>query len=348
MTATILNLAIFEGVHAVHKASNTLSPKFAAIGIGTLTLTDNAGQLDLGGASLTGSALAAGYLLVGNLSGVAAPVALSGDATLTAGGVITISALSVGTSKIANGAITKAKLDDSVAGAGLQRSGLTQQIEANPDQTTLTIGLGLLKVKDSGIDTTQLAGNAVTSLKLSPGLRTELANHEDRIVTLEAQVAGLLAAIAAIQANVPAQFISTSTAAQTQVVVTGFTFDASNLVLDLDVDIDGRGQTQDSSGGTTQSYRKLNATTIEFSDALAAGKRIRVFKRGTTSGPAVNQIIGSADLTNITVPVAPITNGAEALGQPAKGWSSLFLKDSANAQVYELIIVNNQVEFNPV
>ena len=348
MAAIILDLAIFEGVRAVHRASNLLSPKFQAIGVGTITLTDVGGQLDLGGASLTGSGLDAGYILVGNVSNVAVPVALSGDATLAAGGVITISAGVVDTGKIADGAVTKLKLDDSVAGAGLQRSGTTHQIEVNADNDTLAIVLGLLKVKDSGIDTTQLAGDAVTSLKLSPGLRIELANHEDRIVTLEAQVAGLLAAVAAIQANAPVQFISTSTAAQTQVVVTGFTFDASNLVLDLDVDIDGRGQTQDSSGGTTQSYRKIDATTIEFSDALAEGKRIRVFKRGTTSGPAVNQIIGSADLTNITVPVAPITSGAEALGQPAKGWASLFLKDSANAQVYQLIIVNNQVEFNPV
>lgn len=348
MTVAPIEFAVFEGTHAVHKTSTLLSPKFAQVGVGTITLTDNNGSLDLGGASLAGSALPAGDILVGNASSVATATALSGDATLSASGVLTIAAGSVSTAKLADGAVTKAKLDDSVAGKGLQRSGSTKQIEVNVDSTSLTITNGVVMVASGGVDTPQLANEAVTVLKLSPGLQTELSNHENRIVTLESEVATLITAVSAIQSNVPIQYVTTSVAGQTQIAVSGFSFSTDNAVLDIEMRIDGRVQTQDTSGGTTESFFKVNATTLQVVSALPAGKEIVVLRRGTVSGPAVTQVIGSADLTNISVPVAPSVSGGEALGQPAKAWSSLYLKDSASAQIYQLIFVNNQLQINPL
>lgn len=348
MTVSSFEFAVFEGVKAVHKASNLLSPKFAQLGIGTVVLTDVSGSLDLGGAQLANSSLAAGLIVIGNASNVGTAQALSGDATLTSAGVLTISGAAVTTSKIADGSITKAKLDDSVAGLGLHRNGATQQIDINPDGSTLTITNGVLQVQQSGIDTAHLATAAVTVQKLSPGLQAEIGDHETRITNLEAQITLLTSAVAAIQANIPKQFTATSTAGQTSIAVTGFTFDPSNTVLDIDVTIDGRVQTQDTAGGATQSYFKADASTLTLSEALAAGKSVRVFKRGTSSGPSITQVIGSADLTNIAVPVAPITNGAETLGQPQKAWASLYLKDSGSSQVYQLIFTNGGLLLNPV
>lgn len=76
----------------------------------TTTFVENSVQLG------TGSALGSAHIFVGNGSGAAADVALSGDATLANTGAITIAAQAVTASKIANATITRTQMS---ADAGL-------------------------------------------------------------------------------------------------------------------------------------------------------------------------------------------------------------------------------------
>lgn len=348
MTVASFEFAIFEGVRAVHKASDLLSPKFAQLGVGTVVLSDTGGTLDLGGAQLSGSQLAAGQVVVGNASNVGVAVTLAGDATLDDTGLLTIANLAVTGAKLGTGAVTNDKLANNVAGVGLSRNGTTLALDVLVDGETLSIVNGVLQIQTSGVDTTQLNNGAVTVIKLSPGLQTEIGNHETRITNLENEVAQLTAALAAIQANTPVQQIFTSADSQTDFTLTLFTLSADNTVLDVEARIDGRVQTQDTSGSTTESFYKVSPTLMRFSAPLPAGKEVVFFKRGTASGPAVIQNVTDAALTNITVPVAPNVNGAEPLGLPQQAWGSLFLKDTASSQVYQLIITNGGIAFNPV
>lgn len=292
MAAASIKLAILEGVRVVHRESDTLTPKFLQVGIGTITLSESGGALDLGGATLASVALTSGMIFVGNVSNLAVPVALSGHVTMTNAGVVTIS--------------------------------------------------------NNAVDTPQLKDEAVVLGKLSPGLQTEISDHETRIGDAESEIIQLQNAVAAIQANTPQQDIQAGTGVAAYTVVGALTFDASNTVFDIDVYVDGRLQTQDETGTTLKSYKKTSTTALLFTEVVLAGKEIKIFKRGTSSGPAINYSTPVFDFENLTVAPAPAVNGDKSLGTTVKAFKSLFLKDKVTAQVYELEIVNGVVSFSPI
>lgn len=102
-------------------------------------------------------------ILIGQVSGVAGAKTMSGDATLTNGGVITISALAVGTSKIAANAVTLSKLQNAVAGSVLLGSAsggagaLYQEITLD---SSLSISAGgVLSAVAGGSGINQLTGD---------------------------------------------------------------------------------------------------------------------------------------------------------------------------------------------
>ena len=118
--------------------------------------------LSLSGGSLSASgsgfALATGNILVGNGSGVAAAVTMSGDVTISSSGNTVIGALAVDTGKLAANAVTNAKLatdavgttnviDDAVTFAKMQNinSGVLvgRSTASAGDMEQITIGTGL-------------------------------------------------------------------------------------------------------------------------------------------------------------------------------------------------------------
>lgn len=95
--------------------------------------------------------LASGNIFVGNASNIATGVAMSGDATMSNAGVLTIASSAISTAKIAANAVTFAKLDPSV----LQSATVTlsaAQIKAlfdTPVQLVAAPGAGKMIVIDS-------------------------------------------------------------------------------------------------------------------------------------------------------------------------------------------------------
>lgn len=92
--------------------------------------TDSFVALTSGGLSPT---LPNGQIFVGNASNVATAVAMSGDATLTNSGVITIANNAVTTAKIANGAITSTKLGAASVTSAAIANNAVQYVDISTD-----------------------------------------------------------------------------------------------------------------------------------------------------------------------------------------------------------------------
>jgi hypothetical protein len=95
------------------------------------------------------------------------------------GGVNSINNAQIAT----NAAIAPSKIAATIKGDGINRNGSTGTLSVKVDGTTLEISGDNLKVKDSGVDTTQIADNAVTSAKILDGT-IATADIADNAVTL--------------------------------------------------------------------------------------------------------------------------------------------------------------------
>ena len=76
----------------------------------------------------TPAALPAGELFVGNSSGTSQAMKITGDISIDAAGVATITNLIITTDKIANAAVTKEKINANVAGNGLSKNSSTDPL----------------------------------------------------------------------------------------------------------------------------------------------------------------------------------------------------------------------------
>ena len=108
------------------------------------------------------AALTSGNILVGNASNVPASVALSGDATISNTGVLSIAANAVVTADIANSAVTSAKVDTTqVAVLGTAQEYTRTH---NFNATTLTDGANISwDLSQNQVASVTLAGNRTLS-----------------------------------------------------------------------------------------------------------------------------------------------------------------------------------------
>jgi hypothetical protein len=106
--------------------------------------------------------LASAQVFVGNASNVATAQAISGDASLTNAGVLTIAPLVVTTAKIADDAVTKEKIAADVAGLGLTQD-VDGSLRINPAASSaLDIVSDALLVK---VDASTVKINALNNLE---------------------------------------------------------------------------------------------------------------------------------------------------------------------------------------
>jgi hypothetical protein len=138
---------------------------------------------------------------------------------------------------------------------------------------------------DHAIIKSQLDG-VVSSLGGAIGaLAGRMDTVEGRLDTAEGDILTLQADVNAIYNNTPKDNRFIATAGQTIFAITGFTFDASNLVQDIEVWIDGRRETQSLLGDFTDgAWRKNSTSEIETAEGVPAGKELIVWKQGTSSG----------------------------------------------------------------
>ena len=154
---------------------------------------------------------------------------------------------------------------------------------------------------------------------------------------LEATVAQNTLDIAALQAYVSSvpeeQIFNVGAGGQSVFNLTNFTVDPSNSILDCDFLIDGRWQTQSILGDFSDgAVRKNSATQIQTSEPVVEFSEFIVLKR-TMSGTSP-----LVDLTAITVNLGFVT--PHSVGTLAKPASSLILKDTITADIWQLQVVN--------
>jgi hypothetical protein len=150
---------------ALDLKSNVESPSFTGIPLApTAVLGNNTTQLAttsfVSAAVTAGTSLTSANIRVGNASNVATAVALSGDATITNAGVLTISMNTVNSAKIVNESILSEDiLNGTIAEADLATSAVTSVKIAN--ETILSED-----ILDGTIATVDVANNAITYAKM--------------------------------------------------------------------------------------------------------------------------------------------------------------------------------------
>ena len=167
-----INGTSFNGSASINTATWG-TPRNVTIGSTTRSVngstTYNWTLADIGAAS---SALTSGQIYVGSSSNLAAAVALSGDATLTNAGVITIGNNAITTAKISNSNVTLAKIQNiaaaSVLGNATIASGPVEQITpVNANQVLISSDKGgNIELGWSTILTDCITDNAVTVAKI--------------------------------------------------------------------------------------------------------------------------------------------------------------------------------------
>lgn len=114
--------------------------------------------------------LSSGFLFVGNASNVATGVALSGDATISNAGALTIATNAITTAKINAAAVTLAKLATGIAPSHIVKFGGTNSNGGGSATITITV-TGMLST-DLPFVQIQASTNAVTVQKVTPTANT--------------------------------------------------------------------------------------------------------------------------------------------------------------------------------
>ena len=147
---------------AVNSANGAIVVNFDDI---ALTLADATLAIEAGGLKL--ASLAQANILIGDASGVATAQTVSGDATLTAAGVLTIAANAITNSKIAIGTIGLDKLA-SASGSGqiIVTNGSNVPAYVTPSGDLTVDASGSFQLVANSVGTTEIAAAAVTLAKL--------------------------------------------------------------------------------------------------------------------------------------------------------------------------------------
>jgi hypothetical protein len=198
-----------------------------------LTLADS--TLSVGSTGLKLAALTSGNILVGNGTNVATGVALSGDATITNAGALTIAALAITTAKLAALSVTTAKLalnavDETIlkqtaagtvfVGQGSGTNVIAQAISGDATLAAtgaLTIAAGAVstaKLANNSVDVTKLAQIASGSLLVGQGASNVVAQALSGDATLAATGALTIAALAITTGKLAANAVDLSKMAQ--------------------------------------------------------------------------------------------------------------------------------------
>lgn len=184
---------------------------------------------------------------------------------------------------------------------------------------------GILQGEIDALGTT-VSGHTTTINSLS----TTVSGHTTDIATLQGQVAAILA-------NNPDYETFIATEGQTDFTASSLSWNDSNTVFDIIVLVDGRWNL------VGENLTKTSTTQFTLSEPVAAGKKVTVWKQGTSVASSGGGG-GATDLENIVVNISPAVSGAKSLGVMAKAWKSVILRDTDTIDVWELKISSGVIQ----
>lgn len=145
------------------------TPSASSIQVAWLEIAHSSGNWSLV-ASSSSVPLANGKILVGNASGVATAVTMSGDATLANTGALTVAANAITTTKIINAAVTKAKLETALQPAAVVKFA-NKHNEAGGSATVTITATGAAATSLAFV-AIESSANAVEIQKVTPSADT--------------------------------------------------------------------------------------------------------------------------------------------------------------------------------
>jgi len=145
------------------------TPSATSIQVAWLEVAYSSGNWSLV-ASSSSIPLANSKILVGNASGVATAVTMSGDATLANTGALTVAANAITTTKIINAAVTKAKLETALQPAAVVKFA-NKHAEAGGSATVTITATGVVAT-DLAFAAIQSSANPVEIQKVTPSADT--------------------------------------------------------------------------------------------------------------------------------------------------------------------------------
>ena len=135
--------------------------------------------------------------------------------------------------------------------------------------------------------------------------------------------------------NAREEYFPVGAGGETNFVASVLTWSTSHSIPDIQVFVNGVKMKQSPDGlAANGDFIKVDDNEIEFSYLIPEGALVTIRDERTGGGGGG----GGPDLNNITTNPAPVSNGAHSVGTVTKGWSGLYLKDTASAQVYRLDI----------
>ena len=322
-----------DGISTAKIADNAVTPlKIDATIAGSgLSRDITTGVLSVNGAGVAGD---------GNITSTDLDV--SGDTNALLGDVvIDINAAAVTTTKIADDAVTAAKINADVAGEGLEKNTTTGVLDVSVDNATIEIdATNGLQVLANGITVTQIADNAVTPLKIDATIAGTGISRDAITGILSVNGAGVAgdgnitstdldvsgdtnALLGDVVIDINAAAVTTTkiaddavTAAKINADVAGEGLEKNTTtgVLDVSVDnatieIDATNGLQVLANGITVTQIADNAVTPLKIDATIAGTGLN---RNTTTGILSidnTAIIGDGNITSDDLTVGGTANG---------------------------------------
>lgn len=195
-----LNTMLNEIKASVNSIVNDQVSNSAAIQYSKLSLANSILNADINSAAAIAhsklAAVSSGNLLVGNASNVATSVALSGDATLSNAGVLSLAANSVDTAELVDDAVTPDKLDpttlyDQVALAGsiVSSGSYGDYATVSPSENgTYAVTASICFYGNGGADSVNLTIRRGSTVVADEPLISTLGSTDIRLATVHAIV----------------------------------------------------------------------------------------------------------------------------------------------------------------
>jgi len=299
MAAENYELTILVGKKEKIKETQDLKPKFSEVGVGSVTMSDDLGDLSI-----------------------------DKKVKVTAG--------TDSTHVATKGQLDTESTARSDADSALSLALSTETTNRTNADNALDLAIGTETTNringdnnlQGQIDT--VAGNLATEISdrgTADGvLQGQITTNSDDIATLQADVASILSNNPAYEKFIP------GVGGASVFNLTKFEVDGDNTILDIDLFWNGRWQPLAETGLFVDgAFRKNSTTQVETAETIPEGEEIVVFKRGTATGGGGG---GATDLQNITVDLGFTT--PKQVGTLAKPAKSVFLKDKSNTDIWEI------------
>ena len=368
---TNVTLAKLENVSSAQLILGNGSNRPTATTLSGDATISNTGVLTVGGSAITTSKIAdanvtlnklenlsSAQLIVGNGSNRPTAVSLSGDATLSNAGALTIGNSAVTTSKIADANVTLAKLSNLTATNIIVGDATNRPVAVAMSGDATLSNAGALTIGNSAVNTSKLADGAITAVKIAAGA-VETAKLADSSVTATQIAANAVTTAKIADANVTLAKLENVTSAN--IIVGDATNRPVSVALSGDATLSNAGAlTIANSAVTTAKHADSSVTTVKIADANVTLAKLsnltatNIIVGDATNRPAAVAMSGDATLSNagaLTIANSAVTTAklaANAVTAAKIAAGTITATELAAGSITNASITDNTISSNKI